>query len=288
MSRIDRAEIERWVRRLLATANRFLDHNLIDWGGALTFYATLSIVPALVILIALLGVIGSSVTEPVLENIDELAPGPSRNIVQHAVENLTAHRGGAIMALAIGVGATLWTASGYVGSFLRAVSVITGEGIRTPFWKRRPLQIAVTIAMILILAVCSLAVVVTGPLAREVAEVLGLEQLVALYDLLKWPVIVAVVMLLFALLYWSAPPFRNRGFRILTAGSIVAGVIWGAASAGFAIYVAHFDDYNKTYGSLAGIVIFFVWLWISNMALLYGAELNAELDRERAGATSRS
>jgi membrane protein len=284
MRRPGREEVERWWGLLYRAGNRFLDHNLVDWGGALTFYLVLSLIPTVVILIALLGVIGSSVTQPVLENLSELSPGAPRTVVQDGVSELTSNRGTAGVALLIGLAATVWTASSYVGSFLRGVNVIAEVHERTPFWKRRPLQMGITVGLILGLAVCSLAVVITGPLARDVAHALGLDDLVDLWDLLKWPLVVVVVMVLFALLYWSAPPFRAHGFRLLTAGSIVAGLIWGLASAGFGIYVANFDSYNKTYGSLAGVVIFFVWLWLSNMALLYGAELNAELDRERAVA----
>jgi membrane protein len=282
MRRPARDELDRWWGLLYRAGNRFVDHNLTDWAGALTFYLVLSLVPTLVILIAALGVIGNSVTEPILDNISELSPGAPRNVVQDGVAELTSNQGTAGVALLIGLGATLWTASAYVGSFLRGVNVIAGVHERTPFWKRRPLQMAITVGLILLLAVCSLAVVITGPLARDVAHALGLDQVVDLWDLVKWPLIVVVVMVLFALLYWSAPPFRAHGFRLLTPGSIVAGLIWGLASAGFGIYVANFDNYNETYGSLAGVVIFFVWLWLSNMALLYGAELNAELDRERA------
>jgi membrane protein len=275
----DRAELRRGAELLLRTAKRFLDHSLLDWSAALTFYLVFSLVPALVILVSALGVIGDSATEPVLENIGELSPGPERGVVQNAVGELTSNQGIAGVGLLVGLLAALWTASGYVGSFLRAVNVISGVDDRAPFWKQRPLQMGITVGLILLLAVCSLAVVITGPLAREVAHIFGLDQIVELWDLLKWPVIVAVVMTLFALLYWSAPPFRSHGFRLLSVGGVVAGAIWGLASAGFGIYVANFDDYNATYGSLAGLFIFFTWLWLSNMALLYGAELNAELDR---------
>ena len=176
----------------------------------------------------------------------------------------------------------MWSASGYIGAFIRASNSIYEVEEGRPFWKLRPLQIAITITMLLLLALGSLGVVLTGPLAEQVGSVVGAgDTAVTAWDIVKWPVLVLLVSVMISVLYWGAPNVRQPGFRWLTPGGVLAVVIWIVASAGFALYVANFASYNKTYGSLAGPIVFLVWLWISNIAILLGAELNAEIERER-------
>jgi membrane protein len=151
-----------------------------------------------------------------------------------------------------------------------------------PFWKLRPLQLGITLVLLLLVALSSIAVVVSGPLARQVGNLFGLgDTAIAVWGIVKWPVIVVIVMGMLAILYYIAPNVRHHSFRWITPGGIAATLLWIAASAGFALYVANFASYNKTYGSLAGVIAFLVWLWISNIAVLLGAELNAELERGR-------
>ncbi|MGH2926378.1 MAG: YihY/virulence factor BrkB family protein [Solirubrobacterales bacterium] len=260
------------------------DHGLTDWAAALTYYGILSIFPALIFGVAILGLAGDSATHSVLHNIDELGPGPAQDVVGDAIREISGRQGAAGVALVIGLAGALWSASGYVGAFSRAANVIHGVTEERPSWKLRPLQIAITLLLLLLVAMSAIGVVLSGPLAKEVGKVLGVEgPAVTAWNLAKWPVIAAVVTTVVAVLYYVAPDARNPGFRLLTPGSVAAMVLWVAASAGFAIYVGSFASYNKVYGSLAGVVVFLVWLWISNLAVLFGAELNAEIERRRSG-----
>jgi membrane protein len=195
---------------------------------------------------------------------------------------LVTNKSGAGIVFVIGLAIALWSASSYVGAFMRASNAIYERDEGRPFWKLRPTQLVVTLVMVLLLALVGVAVVVTGPLASAIADPIGLGSVaVTAWDIAKWPVLLAVMMLALAILYYWAPNVRQPKFRWITPGSVLAVIVWIIASAAFAVYVANFGSYNKTYGSLGGVVIGLVWLWISNIAVLLGQELNAELERER-------
>ena len=271
-----------WLGVLKRTVREFRDDNLTDWAAALTYYGILALFPALIVLVSILGLIGPSATQPLLDNLGKLAPGAANDVVSGAVRQISANQGAAGVAFVFGLATALWSASSYVGAFIRASNAIYEMEEGRPFWKLRPIQIAITVVMILLLALCAIAVVVTGPLAQQVGDVIGAgSAAVTAWDIAKWPVIAAVIVTMFAILYWAAPNVRQPGFRWITPGGIAALVLWVLASAGFALYVSLFASYNKTYGSLAGVVVFLVWMWISNLAILLGAELNAEVERGR-------
>jgi membrane protein len=257
-------------------------HGLTDWAAALTYYGVLAIFPALIALVAILGLVGASATDPLIENLTELTPGAAAQIIKDAVEEVGASRGTAGVAFVIGIVGALWSASGYVGAFGRATNVIYDTDEGRPFWKLRPLQVAVTTMLVLLLALCGIAVVVTGPLAESVGDVVGAGDIaVTTWDLAKWPVIAIVVVLVVSVLYYAAPNVRQSSFAAIAPGAGVALLIWIMASLAFAIFVANFASYNATYGGIAGVIVFLVWLWVSNVAVLAGAELNAELERNR-------
>jgi membrane protein len=271
-----------WWSVLKRTVSEFRADNLTDWAAALTYYAILSIFPALIVLVSILGLAGDSATRALLDNIQQLGPGPAQDIVSGAIREISGSQGAAGVALILGLAAALWSASGYVGAFSRASNVIYEVEEGRPFWKLRPLQVALTLTLLLLVAFSAIAVVLSGPLADEVGSVLGVHgTAVTVWDLVKWPAIVLVVMTMVAILYYAAPNVRHAGFRWITPGGVLAVFLWIAASVGFAFFVANFGSYNKTYGSLAGVIVFLVWLWISNVAILLGAELNAELERRR-------
>ena len=271
-----------WGGVLKRTAGTLRKNNLTDWAAALTYYAVLSIFPALIVLVSILGLAGDSATQSVLDNLNQLGPGPATDIVSGAIREIGSSQGTAGVALVIGLAAALWSASGYIGAFSRASNVIYEVEEGRPFWKLRPLQLAMSLFLILLVAVSAIAVVVTGPLAERVGELFGLEGTVlTVWDLAKWPVIVLIVFTMLGVLYYGAPNVRQPGFRWITPGGLLGVSLWILASAGFALYVANFGSYNKTYGSLASVIVFLVWLWISNLAVLLGAELNAELERAR-------
>ncbi len=271
-----------WWGALKRTVTEFRADNLTDWAAALTYYAILSIFPALIVLVAILGLAGDSATQSVLDNLNELGPGPATDIVSGAIKEIASSQGTAGVAFVIGLMAALWSASGYVGAFSRACNVVYEVEEGRPFWKLRPLQLAMSLLLILLVALSAIAVVVTGPLAEQVGNLFGLgSTAVTIWDIAKWPVIVVTVITMLAMLYYGAPNVRQPAFRWITPGGVLGVGLWLLASAGFALYVANFGAYNKTYGSLAGVIVFLIWLWISNLAVLLGAELNAEVERGR-------
>jgi membrane protein len=271
-----------WWAVLKRTVKEFKADNLTDWAAALTYYGVLAIFPAIIALISIIGLIGPSATQPILDNLQALAPGPANDILSGAVKQVANSRGGASIAFFVGIAAAIWSASGYVGAFARASNAIYEVPEGRPFWKLRPIQLIVTTIMIFLLAACAIAVVVTGPVAQQLGNVVGAgSTAVTAWDIAKWPVIALVVSLMFSVLFYAAPNVKQPGFRWITVGGVVALVVLLVASALFAFYVANFSSYNKTYGALGGVIAFLVWLWVANISVLLGAELNAELERGR-------
>jgi membrane protein len=271
-----------WFGILKRTGKEFQDDNLSDWAAALTYYGVLSIFPALIALVSVLGLIGHSATQPLLDNLNSLAPGPARDIFTSAIQNIQKSRGSSGLLFVVGILLAIWSASSYIGAFMRASNAIYEVAEGRSFVDKRAVQIAVTVLLLVMVGVTAFAVVLTGGLATQVGNLVGVgHTALQIWDIVKWPVVVLIVSLMFSLLYWAAPNVKQAGFRWITPGGLLAVIIWGIASAAFALYVANFSSYNKTYGALGGVVAFLVWLWISNLALLFGAELNAELERER-------
>jgi membrane protein len=264
------------------TVREFKEDDLTLLAAGLTYYAVLSLFPALLVLLSILGLLGQSATQSLVDNLAALAPGPARDVVTNAIRNLQNAGGAAGFAFVVGLAGALWSASGYVGGFIKASNIIYEVEEGRPFWKLRPLQIAVTVLLVLVAAAISLAVVLTGPVARRVGDVVGLgDAAITVWNIAKWPVIALVVSQVIAFLYWIAPNVRQPGYRWLSPGGIFAVVLWVIASALFAFYVSNFGSYNKTYGSLTAVIIFLIWLWITNVVILLGAEMNAELERGR-------
>ncbi|MEE1938899.1 YihY/virulence factor BrkB family protein [Streptomyces sp. TRM 70361] len=271
-----------WKDVLKRTGAEFKGDNLMDWAAALTYYAVLSIFPALLALVSILGVIGRSAIQPLIDNISTLAPGAARDILLSMLRQLQNNQGAAGLALIIGIALAVWSASGYVAAFMRASNAVYDIEEGRPIWMTLPLRVGITLALLVLLAVSSVAVVFTGGLAQRAGDVLGLgDTFLTVWSIAKWPVLVLLVAFMIALLYWAAPNVKRR-FRWISPGSLLAVLLWMVASAGFALYVANFGNYNKTYGSLAGVIIFLIWLWITNIVILLGQEFNAEIERGRA------
>ena len=264
------------------TAREFKEDNVTDWAAALTYYGVLAIFPAILALVSIVGLLGQSATQALVDNLGQVAPGPAKEIFTTAIENLQKSQGAAGVLFVVGLAAALWSASGYVAAFMRASNAIYDVEEGRPFWKKGPVRLGVTLVMLVLLAISALAVVLTGGLADQVGRLLGLgTTVVTVWEVAKWPVLVVVISLMFSILYWASPNVRQPGFRWLTPGGLLAVLVWLLASAAFAFYVANFGSYNKTYGALGGVIVFLVWLWISNIAVLLGAELNAEIERGR-------
>ncbi|MER6572225.1 YihY/virulence factor BrkB family protein [Streptomyces sp. NPDC001093] len=272
-----------WGGVLRGALREFKDDELTDRAAALTYYAVLSLFPALLVLVSLLGITGKSATNAVVANLRKLAPGSARDIITRAVEQLQNDSGvGSIMAI-VGIVLAVWSASGYVAAFIRAANAVYDMPEGRPVWKILPVRLGVTVVLLVLAVVSALIVVFTGGLARHAGTALGIgDTALTVWSIAKWPVLVVLVTVMIAILYWASPNARVKGFRWITPGSFLALVIWMIASAGFAFYVANFASYNKTYGAMAGVIVFLVWLWITNLAVLLGLEFDAETVRQRA------
>lgn len=276
--------MRRWRSVLGRTIREFRADNLTDWAAALTYYAVLSLFPGLLTLVAILGLAGQhpETTNALLGIVDDVGPSSAVDTFEEPIREVVENKGGAGALLGVGLLLALWSASGYVGAFMRASNAIYEVEEGRPFWKLRPLQVAVTTVMVLLLAFVAVGLVVTGPLAEAVGDAVGVgDGAVTVWEIAKWPVLLAIVMGMFAALYYVAPNVRRPRYRLVSPGGVLAVVVWVIGSAGFAFYVANFGSYNATYGALGGVITFLVWLWLSNIALLLGAELDAEWERER-------
>jgi membrane protein len=269
---------------LKRTLTEFSEDNLTDWAAALTYYGVLSMFPALIALVSIVGLVfdPQEIIRTLTDIVGQLGPATAIDTFRGPIEQVASSQSTAGIALIFGVVVALWSGSGYVGAFMRASNVIYEVEEGRPIWKLRPLQMVVTLIMILLLAIAAISVIVTGPLASAVGSAVGLgDTAVTVWNIAKWPVLVVLVALMIALLYYSSPNAKLGGFKRVLPGALFAVVIWAIASALFALYVANFGSYNKTYGTLGGVVGFLVWLWITNVAILLGAELNAERERTR-------
>ena len=271
----------RWGPVLKRTIKEFRQDNLTDWAAALTCYGVLALFPALVFLVSILGLVGPSATQPLIQNLTALAPSQAKDIVNSALTNIQHARGAAGVAFVIGLVLALWSASGYIGAFIRASNAIYEVPEGRPFWKLRPLQLVVTFLMVMLLVVSALAVVISGPITKSIGRLVGIGNTgQTIFSIAKWPILALVVSLMFSLLYWAAPNVKQRGFRWITPGGVLAVIVLVLASALFALYTTHFPN-NKTYGAFGGVIFFLTWLWIANIAVLLGQELNAEVERSR-------
>jgi membrane protein len=272
-----------WRDVLRRAVKQFKHDDVTDRAAALTYYGLLAIFPGMLVLVSILGLVGKSTTQKVLDNVQSIAPGGASDFLRSVVEQVQGKSGAASAAAIIGLVLALWSASQYVASFMRASNAIYGVEEGRPIWKTAPVRLGVTFVLVLMLVASAIIVVVTGPIASQVGQVFGIgDTAVLIWGILKWPVLLIIVSLMLSLLYKASPNVKQPGFRWITPGGVLAVVLWLIASGLFAGYLAFSDSYNKTYGSLASLIIFLVWLWITNIAILLGAEFNAETQRQRA------
>jgi membrane protein len=265
------------------TFKQFSSDNVSDWAAALTYYGVLSIFPGALVLVSILGLLSAHAQNTVQTTVHDIAGNKQIEDLVNTVFSQVKGSGGASLAAIIGIVLAFWSASGYVAAFMRASNAVYDVPEGRPIWKTLPIRVGVTAAVGIMLVISAFIVVFTGKLAKVVGEKIGLGSVaVTVWDIAKWPVLIILVSLMFAILYWASPNARTGGFRWVSPGGIFAVVIWLIASGAFALYLANFANYSKTYGTLAGVIAFLVWLWISNIAILLGAELDAELERGRA------
>ncbi|AEG43009.1 YihY/virulence factor BrkB family protein [Isoptericola variabilis] len=273
-----------WRYALRTTVREFSRDECLDLAAVLTFYAVLAIAPALLAIVSVLGLFGNaqSMVQQVLDQVGGMLPEGSLDQITTLVENAGQNQGAGLVAFVGGLALALWSASGYVGAFGRAMNRVYEIDEGRPFWKLRPVTLLVTLVLVVVAVVIVVSLVLSGPVAQAVGDLVGLgSAAVTAWSIAKWPLVLVLVILLVAILYHATPNVRQPKFRWLSVGAVVAILVWIVASLGFGIYVARFASYDATYGSLAGVVIFLLWLWITNLALLFGAELDSELERGR-------
>jgi membrane protein len=274
----------RWAI-LKRTAKEFQEDNITDWAAALTYYAVLALFPAMLALVAVVGLVGQypETTNAILDVMRSAGAGPDLvDSVGNTIDGIVRNKGGAGALLGLGLLGALWSASGYVGAFMRASNAIWEIPEGRPFWKLRPFQVFVTLGMVLAMALVLIALVVSGPLAKAIGDEVGLgSAAVTAYSIVKWPLMAAVVALVLAILYYVAPNARLPKFPWISPGAVVALAIWALATVGFFFYVRNFGSYNATYGALGGAISMLVWLWLTNIAILFGQQLNSEIERGR-------
>ncbi len=270
-----------WLAAAKRTLPEFVDDQLTDRAAALTYYAVLSIFPGLLVVASLLGLLGTR-TKSLVDNLTQAVPSNVQQIIKPVTTNLQNGRTAAGFAAILGLVLALWSASGYISAFMRAANVVYDVPEGRPFWKTTPVRVGVTVLILVLLVASALMVVVSGGLARHVGDVLGVgSTAITVWNIAKWPVLLIIVILMISILYWAAPNAR-QGFRLISPGGLLAVVVWLIASGLFALYLANFAHYGATYGTIAGLIVFLIWLWLSNIAILFGAEFNAELERGRA------
>jgi membrane protein len=271
-----------WWGVLKRSAKGFQRDNLSDWAAALTYRGVLCLAPGLLVLVSVLGLLGKSTSDKLLANVGDLAPGGVRSVIEQIVHNVQGRTSAGLAGL-LALMVALWSASSYVAAFMRASNAIYEVGEGRPVWKTIPVRLAVTVIVVVLLVISAAIVVFTGPLAERLGQAIGVgHTAVTVFDIVKWPVLVVLVSLMLAILYYACPNVKQSGVQWISPGGVLAVFIWIAASGLFAVYVANFGSYNKTYGTLASVIIFLVWLWLTNLAILLGAEFNAELQHARA------
>jgi membrane protein len=273
-----------WAGTLKRTFREFKEDNLTDWAAALTYYAVLALFPAVIALVSILGLVidKATITRVLTDTVSALGPSSAVDTFKKPIDQVTGNQSTAGIMLIVGLATALWSASGYIGAFIRASNAIYERDEGRGFFKLRPIQLLVTLILVLMAALVVLALVVSGPLAKSIGDAVGLGNMgLTIFNIAKWPAMLIAVMVMLAILYYAAPNAKQPKFKWISPGSFLAVVVWVLASAAFAFYVATFASYNKTYGALAGVVVFLVWMWLTNLAILFGAELNAEIERGR-------
>ena len=274
-----------WVYVLKKTLREFNKDQCTDLAAALTYFGVFAIAPAALALVSLLGVFGDGdqIVQDVMDTVGEMAPGLPLDTIEPIIASLASQQGAGI-ALVLGLLTALWSASGYVMAFSRAMNRIYEVDEGRPFIKLRATMLLVTLVLLVIVAIIIVAMVLSGGIAETIGSAIGLSgATVTIWNIAKWPVIVLLVALLLAILYYATPNVQQPKIKWVSIGSFVALLIWALATLGFALYVSLFAARStaETYGALAGVILFLLWIWITNNAMLFGAELDAELERGR-------
>ncbi|MUN62599.1 YihY family inner membrane protein [Kocuria sediminis] len=273
-----------WSYVLRRTVHEFRRDECTDSAAVLTFFAVLSVFPALLAVVSLLGVVGQAeeTVGTILRLLHESGvPAEAVAVLEGPIREL-AESSAAGPALVTGLVGALWTASAYVRAFGRSMNRIYEVEEGRPFWKLYPLMVGVTLVLVALAVGMMLVVLLSGPVAERLGELVDLPgSTLRLWQAARGPVVLALLSFVVALLYSTTPNVRQPRFRWLGIGSVTAIVVMAAATAGFSSYVSRFGNYNTTYGAIGGVIVLLLWIWIMNTVLLAGAEFNAETERAR-------
>jgi membrane protein len=270
-----------------ALVAKVLAHDLPQLAAALTYHTVLSLPPALLVMVSLLGIVGLSpeTVHSLLDTLGELGAPWAAEAVSDILDSvLGSPNSGAVFTLSALL--ALWTASAYVGSFMAASDRIYEIAQRRPFWTSLPLRVGLALLLLALLSLTAAVVALVGPVGDWIADATGIGTgPLRLWTWVKWPLLVVLGLLLFTLLYKFAPSRRQPSPWWLLPGAAMGLALWLAASALFSLYLSNFADYNRVYGTLGAVVAFLVWAWLLNLALLVGVEVNREVELRRAGGT---
>ncbi len=273
-----------WRRIARRTFDQYRADGITNLAAALTYRSVLSLFPGLIALVALLGLLGQypQTFNAVLRIVGQFAPPSTVQSISGPLRQIIVNKGGAGALLGVGLAGAIWAASGYVGTFSWAANVLW-EARRGRSWYRQwPFNVAVTLLALVLISLVFVGLVLTGPVASAVGDQIGVgPTAVGIWNIAKWPAIVVLVALMITGLYYIAPNVRPPSLRWLTPGAVLAVIAWAITSIAFGLYIANFDSYNKTYGTLGAIVTFLVWVWLTNIGVLLGIELDSEIERER-------
>ena len=272
-----------WMYIFRKTVREFSKDQCTDLAASLTYYTVLALFPALLALVSILGLVGQaeSTTNALMEYVRSFAPAEAVTVLEGPIDQLTSSSA-AGLALFVGLAGALWSASGYTGAFGRAMNRIYEVEEGRPIWKLRPIQLLVTLIMILLVACLLIMLVVSGPIAESIGNWIGMGgQALTAWNIAKWPVMVLFAVILIAVLYYATPNVKQPKFRWMSMGAFLALVVMAVATLGFAFYVSRFGSYNATYGAIGGVIVLLLWLWLVNISLLFGAEFDAEVERGR-------
>lgn len=275
-----------WRGILWRSITGYLYDDCSDYAAALTFQAVTALLPSLVVIVALINLVtdGTTVVDTTVEMLRDLGLGAvvGNESLLAVVDTLLVRQDSARVLLGFGLALAIWSASGYVGVFTRASNRIYSVREGRRWWTLQLLEIGLAAVALVLLAVGGAGLVISGPLVDWAGDALGAGETARLvWSVGRWPVLVAVAIMLLSLLFWIAPNVRQPRFRWLTVGGAVALAVWALVSSGFGLYVANFGSYDRTYGSLGAIMAFLIWVYLSNIALLLGVEVNAEVQRGR-------
>ncbi|MGY1855347.1 YihY/virulence factor BrkB family protein [Modestobacter sp. SYSU DS0290] len=262
------------------SVKEFSEDGLTDWAASLTYYGVLALFPAITALASIIGLL--TTPQQLTDALTAVVPESAADTLNPVIEQVAGNTATAGFALVLGLAGAIWSASGYVGAFTRAANVVyeTREGRK--IWKLKPLQLLITLIGILFAALIVAMLVLSGPVVDAIGQAIGLgDTVLTIWSWAKWPVILVLLALMIAVLYYATPNAKLRGFKFVSPGAGVAILVAAVASAAFAFYVANFSSYNATYGALAGVVIFLIWFWLINLALLFGIEFDSEVERTK-------